>query len=80
MNPPYKKLMIPARHPRTLTLEDEIFYQYLKSIKCNRAVDIIVMTPKGICSAMYTYKSGATSEIEHNHVNQLLCYMEERIR
>ncbi len=50
-------------------LEQEMFYDSLKSLRIKSASEIITATPEGIRSATYPDENRIPTEIEPSHVN-----------
>ena len=53
-------------------LDEEMFYDYLKSLNIKSAREIITATPEDIQSATYLDENGVTTAIPLPHVHQIL--------
>ena len=56
-------------------LEEEMFYDYLKSLNIKSAREIITATPEGIRSATYPDENGVTTAISISQANHILTFI-----
>ena len=56
-------------------LDEEMFYDYLKSLNIKSAREIITATPEDIQSATYLDENGVTTAIPCSHVNHILAFI-----
>ncbi len=56
-------------------LEEEMFYDYLKSLRIKSAREIITATPEGIRSATYPDENRVTTAISILHPNHILTFI-----
>ncbi len=56
-------------------LEEEMFYDYLKSLRIKSAREIITATPEGIRSATYPDENGVTTAISISQANHILTFI-----